>query len=125
MKHDTVVESILNKNETPVVYFYLWDLFLLIFAFYKNFRIYATNTSLSSHDETRMMKSHETFEAAAKRVQEGAQRPVSSHAGNIENYIYDEGLFEKVEIFFLLSLRNGILLTDIKIRKLVEQLKLH
>ena len=53
------------------------------------------------HDETRMMRSHETFQAAAKRAQEGTPRPVSSHAGNVDNYVYDEGLFEKVEIFFI------------------------
>ena len=50
-----------------------------------------------------MMRSHETFQAAAKRAQEGTPRPVSSHAGNVDNYVYDEGLFEKVEIFFRFS----------------------
>ena len=64
--------------------------------------VYVTNTSISLHYETRMVRSYETFEAAAKRAQEGTPRPESSHVGNVNNYVHDEGLFEKVELFYFL-----------------------
>ena len=62
-----------------------------------------TNTSLATHDETRLLQS---FESRSDAVVRSSTETNKNHVGNLLNYTYDEGLIENVR--FMMSIKCNI-----------------